>query len=116
MAFLLAAEKRYKEGNRKAEKHLIGKKELPLAMIFAGEENEIRTKLKDTLETRSKYTYILNVTWNNIYILIINHGAMAKEGLVWGWRNFSVAKSTYCSSGWPEFEGQHPFWLAHDHL
>lgn len=62
MACLLAAEKRYKEGNRKAEKHLIGKKELPLAMIFAGEENEIRTKWKDTLETRSKYTYILNVT------------------------------------------------------
>lgn len=26
------------------EKHLIGKKEIPEAMIFADEENEIRTK------------------------------------------------------------------------
>lgn len=41
---MLAAEKRHKEGNRKAEKQLIGKKELPVATIFAGEENEIRTK------------------------------------------------------------------------
>lgn len=41
---MLAAEKRHREGNRKAEKHLIGKKELPVATIFAGEENEIRTK------------------------------------------------------------------------
>lgn len=38
---MLAAEKRHKEGNRKAEKHLVGKKELPLAMIFAGEKMKL---------------------------------------------------------------------------